>query len=200
MPYGDRPVKIAVFIDNDNIEINMKSEPLEKLSMDIGWERFKIWLSSYGDIAFIFVFAPEDKIRTDGKYFYKQGFIPVSCPIIINEEERRKRDSEDMELLLKEGKDREFDPLQLVPTINTTDEIMIKTAQELIPIISRITHVCIASGDEDFLPIAKMAKKNGKKIMIMISDYKSPSKELLLQASIGPNGKKMIHLFDPIKE
>ncbi|OGZ63263.1 MAG: hypothetical protein A3C58_00285 [Candidatus Staskawiczbacteria bacterium RIFCSPHIGHO2_02_FULL_34_10] len=192
--------QIAVFLDSDNIEINMRGGPLERLSIDVGWERFKDWLFSYGNIAFVFAFAPEDKIRIDGKSFYRHGFIPVSCPILIDEKESKKRDLEDIELLLNEGKNREFDPVKPVPVINTTDELMIRTAKELIPKMPCLTHICIASGDGDFMPIVEIARQYGKKIMIMIGDYKSPSKELLRQANKGPNGKKMIYLFNPIKD
>ena len=62
--------QIAVFLDSDNIEINMRGGPLERLSIDVGWERFKDWLFSYGNIAFVFAFAPEDKIRI---YSCRQG-------------------------------------------------------------------------------------------------------------------------------
>lgn len=188
--------KIAVFIDYDNIEINMKTTPPEKFSRDLGYKRFKEWLSSFGEICVIFIFAPDNSSLVNGEYFYKYGFINISCPILID---REKIETDELEHMSLGGRELEFEPSDFAPIINTTDAIMINTAKIVINLMPEITHICIASGDGDFMPIVKMAQAKNKKLMIMIGGFKSSSRDLLKEADRDENNKKMIHIFDPIK-
>ena len=200
--------EILVFLDSDNIEMNARSISLEKMvsiriediestSIPSGYEKFKNWLSSFGEIVCSFAFAPRDKMSIDVKSFYEQGFIPICCPVLPDKMVLEQEEKRDLELFIREGKEAEFDPHSPSPVINTTDELMIKTAIKLIPKMPSITHVCIASGDGDFYPIVKIAKHHGKKVMIMVANQRSASKFLLSQADKGPDGKRMIHYFDP---
>lgn len=195
--------EIIVFLDSDNIEINAMSGSLEKIEnvlMHLGYERFKKWLSSFGEVICTFAFAPEDKMRFDSKFFYQQGFIPISCPVLLDRKHIARQEKKDFDLFLKEGKETECNSLYSSPTINTTDKLMIRIALKLLSKMPSITHVCVASGDGDFMPIVKAAKKLGKKVMIMAANYRSASKFLLAQADKSPDGKKMVHFFNPIKE
>ncbi len=190
--------KIAVFIDDDNISMNMKTALPEKFSTELGYKRFKDWLSSFGETALVFVFAPDNSALVKGEFFYKQGFISVSCPILMDREEMERREKSDFERMIQ-GETVEVESKN-PPVINTTDETMRKTAKIVIEHMSEITHICIASGDADFIPIVTAAKAKGKKVMIMISGLRSSSKNLLKKANRDERGKKMIHLFNPIRD
>ena len=189
MPQTSTANKIAVFIDYDNIRINMKTEPPEKLAEELGYERLKSWLSKVGEIVGIFVFAPAVTIFANIEFFYKLGFIPIACP-----------------MLPQKGKETkvlygiEIEESEELPPINKTDEVLIKVAETIINLAPDITHICIASGDHHFIPIAELAKRKGKKVMIAISNYR-PSKKFIEFADRDQlTNRKMIHLFNPIRD
>jgi len=183
--------KIAVFIDYDNIKINMKTEPPEKLAEKLGYNRMKSWLSDFGEVIAVFVFAPAITISANIEFFYKLGFIPIACPMMPQK-------SEEKGILY--GVDKES--TEVLPPINKTDDMLISVAEMIIKIAPDITHICIASADHHFVPIARLAKQEGKKVMLVISSLR-PSKELLRFADKnGPNigDTRMIHYFNPIRD
>lgn len=181
--------KIAVFIDYDNIRINMKTDPPEKLAEELGYERLKSWLSEIGEITAVFVFAPAVTIYANIEFFYKLGFIPIACPMLPQKSKEKK---------VLYG--IETDEPEDVPLINKTDEVLIKVAEMIINLTPDITHICIASGDHHFIPVAELTKSQGKKVMIVIANYR-PSKELLYFADRDQlTNKRMIHLFNPIRD
>ena len=182
--------KIAVFIDYDNIKINMKTEPPEKLSEIIGYERLKFWLSQIGEIVVVFIFAPAVTIYANIEFFYKLGFISIACPVF------RKTKKENPSLL-NDPEFKEYEPEEII-SLNTTDEVMIDLAKKIISQMSEITHICIVSADHHFIPIAQLAKAKGKKTMIVFSSY-NPSRQLLTFADKNIDGRPMLHFFNPIQ-
>lgn len=183
--------KIAVFIDYDNIKINMKTNPPEKLSEELGYQRMKSWLSEYGEISVVFVFAPAVTIAANIEFFYQLGFVAVACPVF-------KTTKIESPLLVGEAEFLDYEPEETIP-INKTDDIMIDLAQKTINLMPDISHICIASGDHHFIPIAELAKQMGKKVMIVFSNLK-PSQKLLTFVDKNDKDKSMLHLFDPIRE
>lgn len=183
--------KIAVFLDYDNIKINMKTEPPEKLSEEIGYKRLMNWLSEFGEVIVVFVFAPAITIAAYIQFFYELDFISVACPVFY----RTKKEDPS---LLNEIELQEYEPEEII-SINKTDDVMIKTAEMVIDNMPDITHICIGSGDGDFLRIAEMAKIKGKKVMIFFSNYR-PSRELVAFADKTSVNKPMLYLFNPIRD
>ena len=183
--------KIAVFIDYDNIMLNMKTEPPEKLSEEIGYQRMMSWLRGYGEVSLVFVFAPAITIAARIEFFHELGFIPIACPVF------RITKQESSSIL---GGD-DFEDYETGETIliNKTDDVMIDVAKRTIELMPEISHVCIASADADFTPIAKLVEQMGKRVMIVISSLRA-SKNFLTLADKGEDDKRMLHLFDPIRE
>lgn len=183
------PNKIAVFIDYDNIKMNMKTNPPEKLAEGLGYERLKSWLSKTGEIVAIFIFAPAVTIFANIEFFYKLGFIPIACPMLP-----QKVKEERVLYGIETEKNEELRP------INKTDEVLINVAETIINLMPDITHICIASGDHHFIPVAKLAKSRGKKVMIVIGSYR-PSKKFLDFADRDQlANRRMIYLFNPIRD
>lgn len=180
--------RIIAFIDYDNIQMNMKTEPPEKLAETLGYERLKSWLSEIGEVVAIFIFAPAVTISANIEFFYKLGFFPIACPMLPQEGEERK---------ILYG--IEADETEDTPLINKTDEVLVEVAKTIINLAIDITHICIASGDHHFVPIAKLAKNKGKKVILAISNHR-PSRDLLSLADINEHGKIMIHMFNPIRD
>lgn len=183
--------KIAVFIDYDNIMLNMKTEPPERLSEELGYQRMMSWIAKYGEISLVFVFAPAITIAARIEFFHKLGFIPIACPVF------RTTKKESPSIL---GGDDfgDYEPGETI-LINKTDDVMIDVAKRTIELMPDISHVCIASADADFTPIANLVEQIGKKLMIVISSLRA-SKKFLTLANRGENNKRMLHLFDPIRE
>lgn len=183
--------KIAVFIDYDNIMLNMKTEPPERLSEELGYQRMMSWLAGHGEVSLVFVFAPAITIAARIEFFHKLGFIPIACPVF------RTTKKESLSIL---GGDNfgEYEPGETI-LINKTDDVMLDVAKRTIKLMPDISHVCIASADADFTPLAELVKQMGEKVMIVISSLKA-SKNFLTLASKGENNKRMLHLFNPIRE
>lgn len=183
--------QIACFLDYDNIKINMKTEPPEKLSEELGYRRLKSWMLNVGEVVAAFVFAPAVTISANVEFFYRLGFIPIACPMIpqVGKEKR-----------VLYGIEKETD--EMFPLINKTDEVLISVANMIINIAPEITHICIASGDHHFIPVARLAREKGKKVMIAFSNFR-PSRDLVRFASKdGPNvaSARMLHHFNPIRD
>ena len=161
---------ILVLVDWSNISFNMDSEPPERFSPTVGFERFLNWLKEEGDIFSVFVFTDKVHGIAYADFFYQLGFYTIVCPRINTERGE----------------------------IDTTDETLRKFGELMIENAPEITHLCIASGDYDFIGLARKAKLTGKKVMIMAADYKSLSDEFAKIADKDESGKPMIHIFHPI--
>lgn len=183
--------KIALFIDRDNILINMKTEPPEKLSEGFGYQRMMSWLEQYGEICLKFVFAPAVSTAANIDFFYELGFIPVSC--LQYRTSKNKSPS-----LIGDDEFRQYERDETI-VINKTDETMIDVAKRTIDLMPEVSHICIASADADFIPIVEFAHEKGKKVMIAFSSLRA-SKQLLRLADRDEKGKRMLHLFNPIRE
>ena len=169
----------------------MRTEPPEKLSEELGYQRLKEWLSTFGEVAATFVFAPAVTVSSHIEFFDQMGFIAVACPVLhVTKKEKPALFFQD-----------EFRPYERdeVIALNKTDDVMIDVGTKMIQLMCGVTHICIASGDHHFIPLAVEAKKLGKKVMFAFSNYK-PSRELLTFADRNPNNRRMLHLFNPIRD
>lgn len=195
MPCNHKSHRIIAFIDDDNISVNQKTDPPERFNDELGFVRFKDWLSSFGEVIAIFVFAPATATYVRGEMFYKLGFVPISCPKVLKHQEETRQDYE------KYLKDEEFTAKDIqVHTEDTTDQILIRLGELIVNNMLNVTHICIASGDGHFVPLANLARKNGKKVMTMIASVRSASRELIKATDRDPAGKRMIYIFNPIRD
>ncbi|SRR3990167_172027 len=171
-----------VLIDWENISKGfVESEhPPETFSVSAAFDGLFDWINSETDeILDTFLFAPLYIVYTNYQLFYDQGLFPITCPRV---------------------------PLGSPKSKDTVDEALIKRAERWIT-YPGLTHVCLVSGDRDFIPLLKEVKQKGLLIMISAIDparAKNPehpplSRELSEMADISPKtGKKMIHYFSPI--
>lgn len=169
--------RILVLVDLENI-IKQVAE------INIGPERFSItdWFTAVlrkisrdvGNVETtdVFVFAPPHLAQPWAEILDKLGFRMFLCPIIPT----------------KDGKG----------TINTTDQRLIEfgTAQARLG----YTHLCLASGDKDFVGLVHGASRQGLKIIIIIGSWRSAAQELLRLADKKPDSsERMVYLLTEIQ-
>lgn len=166
-----RENKILVLIDWENLMLNSEAPDHESFSISAGFDRIFRQLREIGEIVAIFAFAPLHTLIRQGDTMHEQRFFPVFCPKVTD----------------KLGKERD-----------TTDETIIEFGRKMVPSISGLTHLCIASGDKDFAPLAREAIQKGMKIIIVAGNPRSLSMDLIDLADADPKTKtKMVYTFSP---
>lgn len=173
-----------VLIDWENITGHVpmgKYEP-EEYSREAGIKKLFLWIKSEVDEIFdSFVFAPLFMAYMDYQLLYELDLQPIACPKI---------------------------PLGSPNRKDTVDETLIKKGLKWIT-HQKLTHICLVSGDSDFIPFLEEAKKQGLLVMIAALDktlskdvqHPSLSRELEAMADISPKtGQKMLHSFSPTKK
>ena len=142
--------------------------------------RLFTWIRSEVDNIFdTFLFSPLHIVYTDYQLIHDIGLVPTTCPKV---------------------------PLGSPFRKDTVDPILIEKGLKWIT-HPALTHLCLVSGDGDFIPLVKAAKKRGLKIMLSALDpsfARVPgrtflSKDLAKLADISPKtGESMIHFFSPM--
>lgn len=160
--------KILVLLDWSNIFLNIP--PSEKLSITAGLDRVQKKIAQeVGEIALIFIFSPLHLTSMETETFYQEGFYIIECP----------------KFRTKERSDKD-----------TTDEILIKFANDITPLMPGITHLCLGSGDRDFCEMLRKAFRKRLKIMIITGDLTSLSPDLIELADINPStGRRMVYVL-----
>ena len=171
-----------VLIDWENVSKDIMEGRYvpERFSRSIAIERLFKWIEDEADEIFdTFLFTPIYMIYTDYQLFHDNNLVPITCPKV---------------------------PLGSLEQRDTVDAMLIQKGLKWITHPS-LTHLCLVSGDSDFIPLLKQAKERGLLIMLSALDpallknpeYPSLSKELAEMADISPKtGKKMIHYFSPM--
>ena len=151
----------------------------EKFSYEVALKKLFAWIKSEVDEVFdTFLFAPLYITYTDYQLLFDNHLVPITCPKV---------------------------PLGSAEKRDTVDPILIEKGSKWITHPS-LTHVCLVSGDSDFVPLLKKGKVRG--LLVMISgfdpalskdpDHPSFSKELGEMADVSPKtGQKMVHYFSP---
>ncbi|MDD2732160.1 MAG: NYN domain-containing protein [Candidatus Pacebacteria bacterium] len=167
-----------VLIDWENISKKIREQRYvpERFSRAAALKRLFQWIKDEaGGIFDTFLFAPIFMTYTDYQLLHDNGLFPFTCPKV---------------------------PLGSPDKKDTVDPALIKKAEKWIT-HPELTHICLVSGDSDFIPLLKKAKKRGLLVMISALDPaltkgSSLSKELSKMADISPKtGRKMIHYFSP---
>jgi len=121
-----------------------------------------------------FIFVKTTNMMRLADKCYELDIYPIVCPPVIREKDE-------------------------IRTKNVVDQIMVSFGQTLIGEVSSFTHLCIVSGDADFVPFAEWAKRNGLKVIVFSHDEKL-SEELAQCASEDDSGNKMVYFFLPKTE
>lgn len=167
--------KVLVLLDWENLQSSTVSIPPEKFSLQVGLEKLieKI-TSEVGKIVGIFVFLPPHLVSTIGERLKKEGFFIICCPKIKG----------------KDGVERD-----------TVDEELMRFGRKMIAEIPDLTHLCLGSGDQDFIPFLQEARHQGLKIILISGTLQSLSKEIIRFAVKDPKTRKRrVFLFLPIEE
>jgi len=163
--------KVLVLIDFDNLSINFQMKPI----IEELEKTLKQISKEVGAILKVFVFIPYHSALPFAESFYKAGFFTVLCPKV-------------------KTKDVQVE-------IDTTDKTLIQLGNELLEDIPGITHLCLGSGDADFLPLLRKASRYGLDISIIAGDEISLSSEIAEMADKKPNNKeKMIYILSSFKK
>lgn len=166
--------KVLLLIDWENLLSSTVSIPPEKFSLDAGLNNLieKI-TQEVGIIIGIYVFVPPHLVSTWGEKFKKEGFFIICCPKIKT----------------KTGEEKD-----------TVDEELSRFGMKMVAQISDLTHLCLGSGDQDFIPLLQEAKQRGLKIIIATGNLQSLSAELIRFAEKDPiTGKRRVYLFYPME-
>jgi len=161
--------RILVLIDWDNIFINlMDALKPEQIQLSLRFDKLEKWLETIGKIWDVFVFAPPGLTPFHRKIIREHGFYFIACDKI------------------EKGREQ----------IDTVDESLIRFGKSMLN-HSDINYLCLASGDDDFIDLLKLAQKRKLKIAIATANFKSLSANLLPFADKHPKTqKKMILRLD----
>jgi hypothetical protein len=167
------PNRVLCLIDWENFLSSTTSIPAEKFSLEAGLNGLieKV-VQEIGAIVGIYVFMPPHLISGWAERLKKQGFFIICCPKIRS----------------KTGQERD-----------TVDEELIRLGTKLINQISKLTHLCLGSGDQDFVPLLVEAKHRGLKIALASGSIQALSTELIPFAERGPTGERRVYLLSPIE-
>jgi hypothetical protein len=162
-----------MLVDFENLLLNIDLPPAEHFSLMEGFDRVIRQISQeVGEIVNIFVFAPPHLALLWGEDFHRQGFFTILCPKVRS----------------KEGAEED-----------TTDATIVEFGRKIIT-EQRITHLCLGSGDRDFIPFVREAIRQGLKIIVIAADLRSLASELIRLVDKKPSGERMVYLFSPIGE
>lgn len=165
--------RVLMLVDWENLVKNVELPPAEKFSVVEGFDKIIKQISQeVGEIVSIFVFAPPHLALPWGEDFHHQGFFTILCPKIRS----------------KEGVEED-----------TTDATIVAFGRKMIAEQS-ITHLCLGSGDRDFIPFVREAIRQGLKIIVIAANLRSLAAELIRLVDKKPSGGKMVYLFSPTGE
>lgn len=165
--------KIIVLIDLENLLRNLNTPP-ERFSLADGFDNLMEQLAKIGRVTNVFVFGPPHSIDSHLETLDSLGFTSIPC----SKEET------------KEGE-----------KIDTVDSRLVQFGKEMITQIPDLTHLCLGSGDRDFIPFLRWAKRQGLKIIIAAGNIDSLSGDLIGFAQMDPaTGKRRVYLFAPTKD
>lgn len=185
--------RILVLVDLENLLRNSRRPPAEGFSPGVGFERLLEKLQPIGEIAGVFVFAPPHLlVPTYTRFFQQKGFCIIFCPKMESDEKKE-----------APGPKRKGPPGLRKPIVethvgdkpgylnlqDTVDGNLIALGDFLTSKkhgLKEITHVCLCSGDEDYLSFLERVAKRGLKIIIVAGDMTSLSANLIRMAERDP--------------
>ncbi len=168
----DRGNKILLLIDFENLQKNARiAQTPDNFSITDAFDSlFRQISQETGKITDAFIFVPPHTTSLLIEKFYELGLFTIFCPKVIDK-----------------GKEKD-----------TVDSTMIEFGRKMINQMPELTHLCLGSGDKDFIPLIREAMRAGLKIMIIAGDQLSLSSEIIKLADFNPKTKqKMIYLFSP---
>jgi uncharacterized LabA/DUF88 family protein len=177
--------KIIALVDFENILFSLPViYPGENFLLETAFDKFIKWLEGIGEIKSIFIFGSEKSIFSRRINLYKLNWFPILCPKI-------KR------WVPKSGYQFKSEP-EGIREKDTSDAILMRF-WSMLNDLSGWDILCLASGDIDFVPLARETLRRERKIAIAAVGEIPLASELKEIASLDPKtGKPMVHYFYPI--
>lgn len=167
---------MLVMIDLDNIVLGVDiSAGPQSLSFIDGFDRMLERLGKIAPIAKVMVYGPPETLNRHMGWLKRLRDVTiVQCDKVItkNSIEGKKED--------------------------TVDRNMINDGKFFLAEMPRIGHLCLWTGDQDFVELAREAKMQGREVVIVAASEKSLSHELAKFACKGPDGQKAVYIFSPM--
>lgn len=179
-PNEEQQSDMAVIWDWENTAMGIREREYTEKDYDLsaGFYGVKQWWDSIGKVIRVFMLSPMHKIYGFDEVFQNQKFSIVLCPKITK--------------VISAG---------VVEYEDTTDASIITLGEFCVGYIPSIRYLCLGSGDKHFIPLLEYAKSRGIKIAILHGNESSLSSAMWDIADKHPKtGKKMVHLFSPIRE
>lgn len=158
--------KGILLIDHDNLVTSLQLPSPDEASIVNRFDHvIRKIVEANREIVDIFVFLPPQQAYIWGETYHELSFYTIVCPRIQN----------------KDGKEQD-----------TVDDTLIRFGKMAIDNMRNLSFICLGSGDKDFSPLVRQARKKGLKIIVVAASINSLSSNLIDLAD-------ETHLFDPIQ-
>ena len=157
--FGQKKIKgakVLVLIDWENLlaALRLLSSPPERFSMAAGFDRLIEEITDkVGEIAVVFIFTPSHLVASVEQISRELGFFTVVCP------------------KTKDKKTGEY--------VDTVDATLIELGEIQMGLINGLTHLCIGSGDRDFTPLMRRARRKGLRTIVVAGSEKSLASKMI---------------------
>ncbi len=151
--------KILVLIDWENLLKSVGLSSPENFSLEAGLDKLKAWLEDIGEPFGFFVFTPPHMVEGYSHIFHRYNFFIILCPKIPSEDSK---------------------------TVDTTDDTLIKFGRKMIEEVWGLTHLCLASGDNQKI-LQALQKFIGKELEVKIFDLDHKEEKLILSEKAKKN-------------
>ena len=172
---------ILPLFDGDNLLINTRDlTDIRSIRFPVEeFDRLMVKLGEIGQVLPPFIFMPPRTLDRYGDQCQKLGFVPIHCPLTVLDKgsgpSSEKRD--------------------------TVDPTLIDFGRTMMPIFKRsgLTHLCLGSADEHFVPLAREAIRFGLKVIVVAGSEESLSASgNLTKLACFRKGKKQIFILKDI--
>lgn len=158
----------VMLTDHENLWLSIPFGSPTDISAVNGFDNLITKISTeVGQLINVYVFLPPHAAHVWAGTYHKLGFYPIVCPRVPNKDMR--------------GEERD-----------TVDETLMRYAADVIENTRDLTFLVLVSGDKDFSPLVRRAKRKGLKVIIVAASIKSLSNELIHLAS-------KVLMFEPDK-
>ena len=164
---------MLVMVDLDNILSQLGVGNPMAFSLADGFDNMMRQLGEMAPIVKTYVYGPPKTLERNASWLSRFDYTIVQCDLVPS-----KRDI-------------------LVEKVDTVDARMIEHGTFLVQEMPGITHLCLWTGDQDFVKLARNARMAGKDVVIVAGSRKSLSPELVRFACNKPNGEKAVYIFSP---
>lgn len=163
---------MLIMVDLDNIlsGLDISQDP-RSFSLIDGFDRMLQKLGRIAPIVHVFAYGPPETLTRHAGWLGKLQITTVQCNQVVTKSD------------VKISKE------------DTVDHRMIEDGKSFLREMTGVSHLCLWTGDQDFVELARAAKMTGREVIIVAGREESLSKELARFASNGPDGERAVYIF-----